>query len=83
MRGGIGWEKVLGPWARGTTFNLDACPRPYGARDYVTATGVMNTRSSYQALALCGSILWLTQLVFIELASIFPKSQCDVGDLPR
>ena len=55
----------------------------YGARDYAAATGAMNIRSSYQPLALCGSIMWLAQLVFIELASIFPKSQSDVGNLSR
>ena len=30
---------------------------PYGARDYAAATGAMNIRSSYQPLALCGSIM--------------------------
>ena len=83
VRGGIKWDKVLGPWARGTTLNLDACPRPHDVRDYAAATGVMNTRSSCQPLALSGSIVLLAQLVFIELASIFPKSQSDVGDLSR
>ena len=54
-----------------------------GVRDCATATGVMNTQSSYQSLALCGSIVLRTQLAFIELASIFPESQSDVGDLSR
>ena len=55
----------------------------YDARDYAAATGVMNTRSSCQPLALCGSIMRLAQLVSIELASVLPKSQSDVGDLSR
>ena len=52
-------------------------------RDRAAATGVMNTQSSSQRLALLGSIVLRTQLAFIELASIFPKSQSDVGDLSR
>lgn len=54
-----------------------------GVGDCAAATGVINTQSSCQPLALCGSIVLRTQLAFIELASIFPKSQSDVGDLSR
>lgn len=54
-----------------------------GVRDCAATTGVMNTQSSCQPLALCGSIVLRTQLAFIELASIFPKSQSDVGDFTR
>ena len=83
--------------ARGHIVGPDPRPNGHGgrllilmlARDLM-ALGTMrlrpaflNARSSCQPLALCGSIVLLAQLVFIELASTFPKSQSDVGDLSR